>query len=79
MRIDTIRRSAKAAHSRNSPSQENLTVRRILQVIELAFIVPDIVKAIVRGEQPSGLTVKWLGQNPLPSEWQAQRRVVAAL
>ncbi|GIL02165.1 MAG: hypothetical protein BroJett030_20640 [Alphaproteobacteria bacterium] len=54
-------------------------MRRILQVIELAFIVPDIVKAIVRGEQPSGLTVKWLGQNPLPSEWQAQRRVVAAL
>jgi len=58
---------------------EDLTVRRILQVIELAFIAPDIVKAVVGGKQPSGLTTKWLGQNPLPSDWQAQRRVVAAL
>ena len=56
---------------------ENLTVRRILQVIELAFIAPDIVEAIIRGEQPSGLTAKWLGQNPLPSDWQTQRQVVA--
>ena len=52
--------------------------RRILQVIELAFIAPDIVKAIIRGEQPTGLTAKWLGQNPLPSDWQTQRQVVAA-
>ncbi len=57
---------------------ENLTVRRILQVIELAFIAPDIVKAIIRGEQPAGLTAKWLGQNPLPSDWHTQRQVVAA-
>ena len=57
---------------------ENLTVRRVLQVIELAFIAPDIVKAIVRGEQPVELTARWLGQNPLPSDWQTQRQVVAS-
>ncbi len=57
---------------------ENLTVRRILQVIELAFIAPDIVKSIVRGERPVELTARWLGQNPLPSDWKSQRQAVAA-
>jgi site-specific DNA recombinase len=48
-------------------------------VIDLAFLAPDIVKSIMQGDQPVGLTAKWLGQNPLPSDWQAQRRIVAAL
>lgn len=58
---------------------ENLSKRRIMQVIELAFLAPEIVKQIVQGDQPAGLTAKWLGINPLPSEWQAQRRIIAAL
>ena len=56
---------------------ENLSKRRILQVIDLAFLAPDIVKSNMQGDQPIGLTAKWLGQNPLPSDWQAQRRIVA--
>ncbi len=60
-------------------ASENLSKRRIMQVIDLAFLAPDIVKLIVRGEQPDGLTAKWLGISPLPSDWQAQRRIVAAL
>ncbi len=58
-------------------TSENLSKRRILQVIYLAFRAPDIVKSIMQGDQPIGLTAKWLGQNPLPSDWQAQRRIVA--
>ena len=60
-------------------ASENLSKRRILQVVELAFLAPDIVKSIMQGDQPVGLTAKWLGLNPLPSDWQAQRRIVAAL
>ena len=60
-------------------ASENLSKRRILQVIDLAFLAPDIVRSIMQGDQPIGLTAKWLGQNPLPSDWQAQRRIVAAL
>ncbi len=60
-------------------ASENLSKRRIMQVIELAFLAPDIVKLIVQGEQPLSLTAKWLGINPLPPDWQAQRRIVAAL
>ena len=58
---------------------ENLSKRRIMQVIDLAFLAPDIVKMIVQADQPAGLTAKWLGINPLPSDWQAQRRIIAAL
>ena len=58
---------------------ENLSKRRIMQVIDLAFLAPEIVKQIVQGDQPSSLTAKWLGINPLPSDWQAQRRIIAAL
>jgi len=60
-------------------ASENLSKRRIMQVIDLAFLAPDIVKLIFQGDQPLGLTAKWLGINPLPSDWQAQRRIVAAL
>lgn len=60
-------------------ASENLSKRRILQVIDLAFLAPDIVRSIFQGDQPIALTAKWLGQNPLPSDWQAQRRIVAAL
>ena len=60
-------------------ASENLSKRRIMQVIDLAFLAPDILKLIVQGDQPLGLTAKWLGINPLPSDWQAQRRIVAAL
>jgi hypothetical protein len=60
-------------------ASENLSKRRIPQVIDLAFLAPDIVKSITQGDQPIGLTAKWLGQNPLPSDWQAQRQIINRL
>ncbi|KPA99842.1 site-specific recombinase resolvase, partial [Ahrensia marina] len=47
--------------------------------IDLAFIAPDIVKFIMMGDQPASLTSKWLEKNPLPSNWQTQREIVARL
>jgi DNA invertase Pin-like site-specific DNA recombinase len=58
---------------------EKLSKRRILQVIDLAFLAPDIVRSIINGDQPIGLTAKWLGQNPLRADWESQRRIVSAL
>jgi len=60
-------------------ASENLTKRRILQVIDLAFLAPDIIRSIAHGDQPVGLTAKWLGLNPMPSDWQAQRRIATTL
>lgn len=56
-----------------------ITKRRLLQVVELAFLSPGIIKAIVIGDQPFGLTSKWLGQNPLPSNWKTQREIISRL
>ena len=42
-------------------ASESLSKRRILQVIDLAFLAPDIAKSIIHGDQPIGLTAKWLG------------------
>ena len=58
---------------------ESLSKRRVLQVIDLAFLAPDLVASVIRGDQPLGLTAKWLGQHPLPSDRKAQRKIVAAL
>ncbi len=58
---------------------ENLSGRRVHQVIALAFLAPDIDKSITQGDQPVGLTAQWLAQNPMPTDWQAQRRIVARL
>jgi site-specific DNA recombinase len=52
---------------------------RLFQIIDLAFMAPDIIRSIVNGEQPISLTTKWLSRNPLPSDWLAQRRILATL
>lgn len=65
--------------SEDIAAAENLSKRRILQVIDLAFLAPDIVRSIIHGDHPIGLTAKWLGLNPMPSDWQAQRRIVVTL
>lgn len=60
-------------------SAENLSNRPVHQVIALAFLAPYIVKAITQGDQPVGLTAQWLAQDPMPADWQEQRRIVARL
>ena len=53
--------------------------RRVQQVIDLAFIAPDIVRDITNGTQPMGLTSDWCLRHDLPSDWQAQRQRIANL
>ncbi|MBD8649482.1 recombinase family protein [Rhizobium sp. CFBP 13726] len=58
---------------------ESLSTRRVMQIIDLAFLAPAIVQSVVAGDQPLGFTTKWLSGNPMPSDWHAQRQIVAAL
>ncbi|MCZ4271292.1 hypothetical protein [Maritalea porphyrae] len=57
----------------------NTSKRRIMQIINLAFVAPDIVKSIFQGKQPCGLTTKYLQRHPLPADWQEQRKIIQAL
>lgn len=58
---------------------ENLSTRRVMQIVELAFLAPSIVKQVLSGDQPEGLTTKWLATHSLPSDWREQQRIVSRL
>jgi hypothetical protein len=47
------------------------------RVLQLAFLAPDIVEAIVLGRQPVTLTARGLGRLvALPLDWTEQRRLL---
>ena len=50
------------------------TVRYVLR---LAFLAPDLQRAILEGLQPPHLTVRYVLQNGLPASWQEQRQHLA--
>ncbi len=57
----------------------NSSKRRLQQLLDLAFLAPDIVRDINQGTQPLGLTSDWCLRHDLPSSWQAQRQRIATL
>jgi site-specific DNA recombinase len=59
--------------------EANTSKRRIQQLIDLAFLAPDIVRDITNGTQPMGLTSDWCLRHKLPADWQAQRQRIATL
>lgn len=58
---------------------EATSKRRIQQVIEWAFLAPDIIRMIVEGRQPVSLTSNWLLRHKLPVGWNEQRKLIAPL
>jgi site-specific DNA recombinase len=58
---------------------EGTLKRRIQQVIEWVLLAPDIVRMILEGRQPIGLTSNWLLRHTLPSDWQEQRQLIVTL
>jgi site-specific DNA recombinase len=49
-----------------------LDERYVAQILHAAFLAPDIVDAILDGQQPVGLTMEKLRKRP-PVDWQEQR------
>ncbi|MEZ0209039.1 MAG: recombinase family protein [Candidatus Paceibacterota bacterium] len=57
--------------------QENVTRSYVSRIIRLAFLSPDIVKAIMSGKAPEMLTVDKLVKNiPLPIDWKDQHQLL---
>jgi hypothetical protein len=46
------------------------------RLVCLNYLAPDIVAAILDGEQPERVTRKWLMQTDLPIDWTLQRRLL---
>ncbi|MFK7875156.1 MAG: recombinase family protein [Paracoccaceae bacterium] len=53
--------------------------RRVQQIVDLAFLAPDVVRDITNGTQPLGLTSDWCLRHDFPAEWEAQRQRIATL
>ena len=58
---------------------ETTSKRRIQQMIDLAFLAPDIVRGVLQGKQPLGFTSDWCLRHDVPSDWTEQRRILATL
>ncbi len=58
---------------------EDASKRRIQQMVGLAFLAPDIIRDILDGKHPLGLTSEWLMRHELPSDWNEQRAIIATL
>ncbi len=57
--------------------RDGLHESEISRILPLAFLAPDIVKAILDGRQPVELTAESLKRLPaLPTDWDAQRRLL---
>jgi len=55
------------------------TRKRVQQTLEYAFLAPDIVRDVLAGHQPVGLTSTWIATHTLPSEWAEQRALISTL
>jgi site-specific DNA recombinase len=56
--------------------EHGVATKEVTQVIYLAFMAPDIVQKIARGEQPMDLGGKLQSMVPLPLDWGEQRRLL---
>jgi site-specific DNA recombinase len=52
---------------------------RVQQAICYAFLAPDIIRQVLQGRQPLGLTSKWIFRHALPMDWAEQRALIARL
>jgi len=60
-------------------NKENTSTTMVRQRINLAFIAPDIVRQIIDGKQPIGLSSDYLFRHKIPASWNAQRELLSSL
>ena len=60
-------------------TEDAIPTDRVRKAIRYAFLAPDIVRAIIEGRQPVGLTSSYLLHHPLPDDWEKQRVLVKTL
>jgi DNA invertase Pin-like site-specific DNA recombinase len=58
---------------------EGVSKRRIQQLIELAFLAPDVIRSVREGKQPLSLTSDWLMRHAVPPLWSDQRDLFSTL
>jgi len=57
--------------------REGLHHSTVNELLRLTLLEPAVIQSILAGQQPRCMSLLWLQRNPLPTEWMAQREVVA--
>lgn len=60
-------------------TENGLSIKRIQQILEFAFLSPEIVQSIIDGSQPSGFTTDWCLTHEIPASWSKQSQVLKRL
>lgn len=57
--------------------REGLHHSTVNELLRLTLLEPAIIQAILAGKQPRCMSLLWFQRNPLPTEWAAQRQILA--
>ena len=57
--------------------REGLHHSTVNELLRLCLLDPEIIQTILAGQQPRCMSLLWFQRNPLPTDWMAQREVVA--
>jgi len=57
--------------------REGLHHSTVNELLRLTLMEPAIIQSILAGQQPRCMSLLWFQRNPLPTDWVAQREVVA--
>ena len=57
--------------------REGLHPTTVNELLRLTLLEPAIIQTILAGQQPRCMSLLWFQRNPLPTDWVAQREVVA--
>src|SRR3984893_17903251 len=69
--------AGRARSLRELAERDGITRRYVRRLVDLAFLSPELVEAILQGRQPVELTATRLTELDLPLDWADQRRLVA--
>ena len=58
--------------------REGLHHSTVNELLRLTLLEPAIIQAILAGQQPRCMSLLWFQRSPLPTEWTAQREIIAA-
>lgn len=58
--------------------REGLHHSTVNESLRLTLLEPAVIQSILAGQQPRCMSLLWFQRNPLPTDWAAQRDVIAA-
>src|SRR5947209_18081721 len=70
--------AGRARSLRELAERDGITRRYVRRLVDLAFLSPELVEAILQGQQPVELTITRLTELELPLAWTDQRSLLAS-